>query len=92
MRLRVDKRYRVVESVVARVRVAELDLERMSDLNLIRLHYEALRSGDFKAISYRRRKMMRDLGLLERMGRGSRAVLTVKALDLLRQVEEEETP
>ena len=46
MRPRVDKRYRVVESVVAMALVAELDLERMSDLNLIRLHYEALRSGN----------------------------------------------
>ena len=82
MRSRVDKRYRVVESVAAMALVAKLDLERMSDLNLIRLHYEALRSGDFKAISYRRKKVMRGLGLLERRGRGGRPVL--------RQVEEEE--
>ena len=90
MRHRVDKRHRVVESVIAMAKVAGLDLEMMSDLNLIRLHYEALKLGDFKVISYRRKKVMRDLGLLERRGRGGRAVLTERAQDLLRQVEEEE--
>ena len=90
MRHRVDKRHSVVESVIAMAKVAGLDLEMMSDLNLIRLHYEALKLGDFKAISYRRKKVMRDLGLLERRGRGGRAVLTKRAQSLLHQVEEEE--
>ena len=46
--------------------------------------------GDFKAISYRRKKVMRDLGLFERRDRGGRAVLTKRAQSLLHQVEEEE--
>ena len=86
-----DKRHWVVKSVIARARAAGLDLEVMSDLSLIRLYYEVLRSGDFKAISYRRKKVMRGLGLLERRGRGGRPVLTERAQGLLRQVEEEET-
>ena len=92
MRRHVDKRHCVVKSVIARARAAGLDLEVMSDLSLIRFYYEALRSGDFKAISYRRKKVMRGLGLLERRGgRGGKFVLTEKARGLLRQVEEEET-
>ena len=90
MRHRVDKRHRVIESVITRACVAGLDLELMSDLSLIRLYYEVLKSGDFKAISYRRKKVMRGLGLLERRGRGGRPVLTERAQSLLRQVEEEE--
>jgi hypothetical protein len=90
MRPSVDKRHRVVESVVARARVAGLDLEAMSDLSLIRFHYEALKSGDFKAISYRRKKAMRGLGLLVRRSRGGRPILTERAHGLLRRVEEEE--
>jgi hypothetical protein len=92
VRIRVDKRHRVVESVVARARSAGLDLEVLSDLSLIRFYYEVLRSGDFKAISYRKKKVMRGLGLLERRGGlGGKFVLTGKARRLLRRVEEEET-
>ena len=86
----VVKRHRVVEPVIASALVVGLDPEVTSDLNLIRLHYEALKSGDFKAISYRRKKAMRGLGLLERRGRGGRSVLTERTQSLLRQVEEEE--
>jgi hypothetical protein len=62
----------------------------MSDLSLIRFYSEALKSGNFKAISYSRKKAMRGLGLLERRGRGGRPVLTERAQGLLRRVEEEE--
>ena len=92
MRRRVDKRHWVVKSVIARARAAGLDLEVMSDLSLIRFYYETLRSGNFKAISYRNKKVMRGLGLLERRGGcGSKFALTEKATSLLRRVEEEET-
>jgi hypothetical protein len=91
VRHRVDKRHWVMKSVVARARAAGLDLEVMSDLSLIRFYYEMLRSGDFKAISYRKKKVMRGLGLLERCGGcGSKFVLTEKACCLLSRVEEEE--
>jgi hypothetical protein len=91
VRHRVDKRNWVVKSVIARACAAGLDLELMSDLSLIRFYSEALKSGNFKAISYRRRKMMRGLGLLERRCVGGRAVLTERDQGLLRRVEEEET-
>ena len=90
MKHRVDKSHRVVESVIARARMVGLDLEVMSDLSLIRLQYEAMKSGDLEVISYRRKNVMRDLGLLERWGCGGSAVLTERAQSLLRQVEEEE--
>ena len=90
MRCHVDKSHCVAKLVITRARAAGLDLELMSDLSLIRFNYEALRSGDFKAISYSMKKVMRGLGLLERRGRGGRPVLTERAQGLLRQVEEVE--
>jgi hypothetical protein len=91
VRHRVDKCHWVVKSVISLARTAVLDLEVMSDLSLIRFYYMVLRSGDFKAISYRKKKVMRGLGLLERCGGyGSKFVLTEKACCLLSRVEEEE--
>lgn len=75
------------EDQEARARAEGLDLEKLSDLNLIRVYGPVLREGGFSTLPDTTRRKLRIRGFIKEVGArvGIRMVLTEAAEELMRE-------